>query len=129
MSAPTPIVRRAVYERDNFRCVACDTTEDLTFQHRVATGMGGSKLRPGAVAGLTLCLRCNQACEADMQTVALRNGYKVRRWADPSRVPVYYPHLFGWFVLAGVKANRITGPIALDMMHAVYGDEYEKWDG
>lgn len=128
MSAPTPVVRAAVYKRDGDRCVACNANDGLTFQHRAAVGMGGSKIRPGAVAGLTLCLACNQACEAGMQTLALASGWKIRRYASPEQVPVRYPHEFGWFRLEGVNRTRIPGPVALDMLHAVYGDEILKWD-
>ena len=128
MSAPTPVVRAAVYARDNHRCVACNAGDGLTFQHRAATGMGGSKIRPGTVAGLTLCATCNQAVEADMQTLALASGWKIRKWAAPEMVPVRYPHEFGWFRFEGVNRRRISGVVALDMLHAVYGDEILKWE-
>lgn len=49
-------VRRAVYERDHFRCVACGTTDDLSVDHIVAWSKGGlddpSNLQ-------TLCRSCN----------------------------------------------------------------------
>ena len=124
VSAPTPVIRAAVYRRDFDRCVACNTPNGLTFQHRRAVGMGGSKVRPGAADGLALCAVCNAACEADMQSLALTNGWKVRRWADPVHVPCYYPHEFTWCRLEGVTRTPITAVVALDMMHAVYGDEY-----
>lgn len=127
VSAPTPVVRAAVYLRDDHRCVSCNTSEGLTFQHRRRVGMGGSKIRPGVVDGLTLCLTCNQAAEADLQTVALVNGWKVRSWASDEHVPVYYPHLFQWFRLDGVTRKPIPGVVALDMMCAVYGDQYTTW--
>lgn len=127
MSAPTPTVRAAVYRRDGNRCVACHTLDALSFQHRRAVGMGGSKNRPGAVDGLTLCAPHNAACEAEMQHLALCNGWKVRRWADPSKVPVYYPNEHAWYRLEGQARVAITAVVALDLMHAVYGDEYFKW--
>jgi hypothetical protein len=89
--------------------------------------MGGSKVRPGAADGLTLCYRCNTAAEAEMQTLALAYGWKVRRWADPTKVPVYYPHDFRWYRLEGLERHPITAVVALDMMHDVYGDEYFQW--
>lgn len=128
MSAPTSAVRRAVYVRDVFRCVACHSHDPLTFQHRAAVGMGGSKIRPGVVAGITLCIRCNQACEAEMQSLALASGWKIRRFASPELVPVRYPHEFGWFRLQGTTRVRIPGAVAIDMLHAVYGDEILRWD-
>lgn len=126
MSSPTPLVRAAVYRRDGEQCVACASPEK-SFQHRRATGMGGSKTRPSVVDGLTLCFTCNQACEADMQSLALTNGWKVRKWADPVKVPVYFPHEWAWYRFEGTERHEITAVVALDLMHAVYGDEYFKW--
>jgi len=89
--------------------------------------MGGSKTRPGAVAGVTLCLVCNQAVEADMQTLALANGWKIRRWADPMRVPVFFPHEHAWYRLTGISRHVIPAGVALDLMHSCYGDAYFEW--
>jgi hypothetical protein len=86
--------------------------------------MGGSKNLPSPVDGLTLCLTCNTACEGSMQQLALAYGWKVRRWADPEHVPVFYPHEFSWSILRGVSRVPITSVVALDRMHSVYGDEY-----
>lgn len=36
MSAPTPAVRTATYDRDNHRCVSCGSTGPLQYQHRAA---------------------------------------------------------------------------------------------
>lgn len=127
MSAPTLLVRTHTYGRDGNRCVSCHALEGLSFQHRRAVGMGGSKMRPGVTDGLTLCMPCNEACEADLQDHALANGWKVRRWADPVRVPVYYPHEFQWYRLEGTARYAINGASALDLMYGVYGDEYTKW--
>ena len=128
MSAPTLVVRTAVYRRDDHRCVACHSGDGLTFQHRRAVGMGGSKIRPGTVDGLTLCITCNQAVEGDMQTLALASGWKVRKWVSPELIPVRYPHEFCWFRLEGIKRHRISGVVAVDMLHAAYGDQILKWE-
>ncbi|WP_460003521.1 hypothetical protein [Microbacterium xylanilyticum] len=127
MTAPTTATRTAVYVRDGYRCAACATDLGLSFQHRRAVGMGGSKNLPAPVDGLTLCLSCNEACEHSLQTMALANGWKVRRWADPARVPVYFPHEFGWFRLEGTVRVRITAEVAMEMGCSVYGDEWMKW--
>jgi hypothetical protein len=116
-----------VYARDGRRCVACGALDALTFQHRRAVGMGGSKIKPGVADGLTLCAVCNAACEAEMQQLALAYGWKAKRWTDPTKVPVYYPHAFQWFRLEGTERHPIPAAVALDMMHAVYGDEYFHW--
>ena len=73
MTAPSTQTRTDVYVRDGYRCVMCTAVDGLTFQHRRAVGMGGSKNLPTTVDGLTLCLTCNEACEHSMQTVALAN--------------------------------------------------------
>lgn len=108
MTAPTTETRQGVYFRDGFRCVICGVTEGLTFQHRRAVGMGGTKNLPAPVDGLTLCARCNNACEAELQSTALANGWKVRRWANPEHVPVYFPGELAWFRLEGVSRVRIS---------------------
>lgn len=116
-----------MYGRDRRRCAACNALDTLTFQHRRAVGMGGSKIRPGAADGLTLCMTCNTACEGSMQHLALAYGWKARRWTDPTKVPVFYPHEWQWFRLEGLARIEVTSMVALDMMHAVYGDEYLEW--
>lgn len=89
--------------------------------------MGGSKVRPGAADGLTLCTVCNAECERSLQTLALAYGWKARKWTNPLDVPVYFPHLWQWFRLEGQDRFEITAIVALDMMHGVYGDEYLRW--
>jgi hypothetical protein len=129
VSAPTPVVRAAVYARDERHCLMCSTTDSIEWNHRAATGMGGSKRRPGAVEGVVLCGICNTAIEsnATLMVRALAHGLKVRKWANPELVPVYVAHKFQWFRLEGVKRVPIPGVVAIDMMHAVYGDQYLDW--
>lgn len=127
MSAPTTETRTAVYARDSYRCVACNAHDGLTFQHRRAVGMGGSRIPPSVVDGLVLCATCNEACEHAMQTLALAYGWKARKWTDPTLVPVYYPHERRWYRLEGIGRVPVASIVALDMMHAVYGDEYLRW--
>lgn len=83
MTAPSAVLRAAVYSRDLNRCVHCGTGEGLSFQHRVASGMGGrgKKAPPlSAADGLTACLSCNQRFESDLQERALASGWKVRKF-------------------------------------------------
>lgn len=127
MTAPTTQTRTDVYVRDGYRCAICGATEGLSFQHRRAVGMGGSKNLPTTVDGLTLCVTCNNACEAELQGVALANGWKVRRWANPERVPVFYPHEGFWFRLEGIRRVRISSAVAMEMGCSVYGDEWMQW--
>lgn len=127
MSKPTEEIRRGVYLRDGYRCVMCGALE-LTFQHRRAVQMGGDRNLPTAVDGLALCMICNQACEHELQTKALANGWKVRKWVTcPERVPVYFPHEFAWYRLEGLNRIRITPAVAMEMGCSVYGDQWMQW--
>lgn len=129
MSAPTPAVRRDMYERDGDQCVATGRRDNLTHQHRRATGMGGSKVRPSITDSLTLTKEINDRCERDLQTMALAYGWKVRRWVkDPADVPVFYPCRFGWARLTiGGEALPIHPAEAAQMMRDVYGDDWDRW--
>lgn len=127
MSAPTLQVRKTVYQRDHEACVSCNRRDSLTFQHRAAVGMGGSRIKPPPPAGIALCLLCNQACEAELQSRALAYGWKIRRHMDPHRVPVYYPHEFGWFLLTGGTRQSISSEIAVELMCAAHGAEWYRW--
>lgn len=128
MAAPTQMVREHVYTRDSSRCAACGTFEGLSFQHRQATDMGGSKIAPTVTEGLTLCMICNAMCEAEMQRVALANGWKVKRFvSNPANVPVFYRWRRTWCLLDGNQAIEITAREALALMRQVYGEQYEKW--
>lgn len=49
-------VRRAVYERDGYRCALCDDVRGLQIHHAVHRSQGGSD-RPENL--ITLCWRCH----------------------------------------------------------------------
>lgn len=126
MADPTDKVSRGVKERDGERCVSCGTAWALTFQHRRAVGMGGTKVRPGYADGLAACGNCNSRFEHDLQSLALLNGWKVRKWVrDPSQVPYYHAHFDAWFVLESDWPGRrqITRAEAVRMMTDVYGPD------
>ena len=129
MSAPTPVVRQYTLVRDTSRCALCGALSPLEWNHRAAVGMGGSKHRPGVAEGVILCNRCNTDIEsdADLMKTALANGIKIRKWADPNRVPIYYQQEWRWYRLEGIERVEVTAMVALDMMHAVYGDAYFHW--
>jgi hypothetical protein len=111
VTAPTKEVRAAVYLRDGFRCVACGSTLDLTFQHREASGMGGRGKRAPRLTpadGLTLCLPCNEGCEADGQDRALALGWKLRRNRGSllaQQIPYYDRNDLTWY-LPTVRGTR-----------------------
>jgi hypothetical protein len=130
MTAPTLAVRRAVAERDKHRCLLCGRLDGLTFQHRRAVGAGGSKLKPSPVDGCVLCGPCNTLIEQDRDwmIVALARGIKVRRWvASPDRVPVYVVGDLQWYRLEGIRRIPIPAGVAYELMHAVYGQEFDRW--
>lgn len=128
MSKPTEATRQAVYLRDGYRCAACGRPEALTFQHRRAVQMGGSKIAPPPIDGLTLCATCNEACEHAMQMQALASGWKVRKWVTcPERVPVYVAHELSWYRLEGTIRIRISRAVAMEMGCSVYGDQWMQW--
>jgi 5-methylcytosine-specific restriction endonuclease McrA len=55
---PSPEVRRIVFARDGFACVACGATENLTVDHRLPRSRGGTN----ALENLqTMCSPCNNA--------------------------------------------------------------------
>lgn len=126
MADPSEKVRRGVKDRDEGRCVSCGSAWALTFQHRRAVGMGGSDVRPSYADGLAACGSCNGRFEGDMQTLALLNGWKVRRWVEqPELVPYYHAHSDAWYALSpdGPWRLHITRRKAMSMMRAVYGSD------
>lgn len=133
MSDPTPVVRAVTYERDEHRCASCGATTHLQYQHRLAVGMGGSKIRPRYEEGLTSCAICNPRYESDLQMLALRYGWKVKKVKraieHPEDVPVFYRQERIWCVLTtrGTR-RRVSERVALVMMREVYGDGYSEWE-
>ncbi|KAA9133735.1 hypothetical protein [Microbacterium caowuchunii] len=126
MAEPTAKVRRETYQRDEHRCASCGARDGLTFQHRRAVGMGGSKVRPTIGDGLTACGLCNARYESDMRAAAMAHGWKVARWVyRPERVPVWDFVTHQWYRLDAVLPVRypITARTARHMMRVVYGPE------
>lgn len=50
--------RKAVYKRDHFRCVLCDSDRGLQIHHAIPRGQGGTNYKHNLV---TLCWRCHNA--------------------------------------------------------------------
>jgi len=126
MTAPTPVVRAVMLERDAHRCVKCGIRHRLEAQHRRAVGMGGSKVRPLYADLVTACSVHNEEFEHTGQAEALRYGWKVARWVkQPEEVPVYYWLERVWCrLLTDGTRVRVTYAEAMEMMTAVYGDQY-----
>lgn len=111
MAAPTATVRRLVFERDGWKCLACGVTEGLEFQHRQAVGMGGTKHRPSPVEGIVLCSRHNQLVESNalFREWAVWQGWKIPRFVDSaSRIPVFDGPEVAWYWL-GEDGSRREG--------------------
>jgi len=136
MTAPTKQVRADTYLRDNHRCINCGTTEGLSWQHRESSGHGGrgKKAPPLTTAdGVTLCLPCNQACEAHMQTRALALGWKIRRnrgRIQSAQIPFYDCNTREWYLPTfGPTRDPIRATLAAELL-AVAGNllrETDKW--
>ena len=110
MTAPTPKVRAATYLRDLHRCVSCGTSEGLTWHHRAATGNGGRGGKAPLLTpadGLTACGLCNMRFESDMQTVALRSGWKLKKFRQvPACEIPYRDAMTGLWWLPDVEGFR-----------------------
>lgn len=113
MSRVPQSVRRAVYERDGFRCVHCGATGGLSLQHRKNRGMGGSRLLDTPANLVVLCLLENQALEADTRkaNIARFYGWKLKPWDDPLAVQVYDVNLDEWFLLDDKGGRRPAKPV------------------
>jgi hypothetical protein len=126
-------VRHAVYDRDQHRCIIEGTfwqglepcRGQLTVQHRVSKGAGGSAKYDAANYLLAMCLHHNQLAEASAEFARFctRNGISVRRSiADQypmSRIPVRYQD--GWHLLDGAKRFAVPDATAEDLMLDIYG--------
>lgn len=101
---PAPIVR-GVRTRDQFTCAAlgpgCTRFTELTTQHRINRGMGGSKRLDVFPNLLTLCARCNTRLESDAVFAQLgrERGWKLSSWEDPLRVAVWFAWNCQWRLL------------------------------
>lgn len=121
MTAPSKKVRGHTYLRDNHRCIDCGTTENLSWQHRAASGMGGRGTKAPALTtadGVTLCLPCNQACEAEGQDRALALGWKIRRnrgAITAAQIPFFDRTVGTWFL-------PLDGPNRVEILAATAGE-------
>ena len=68
--------RRAVYERDGFRCALCDSTDGIQIHHIKPRGRGGSSHPMNLI---TLCWRCHAAAHGSFMML---DEYAKERYAD-----------------------------------------------
>lgn len=132
MTAPTRRVRELTYRRDEWRCVACGAAVPLEWQHRAASGMGGRgrKAPPLTPAdGVTACSFCNSRFEGDLQDLALRMGWKIRRHQrlTGAEVPFYNRNLGLWLLpTAEGNAKRVSAEHAGELIEAAGGHSKRK---
>jgi len=123
-------VRQTVYDRDGGLCVARGFMRpcagDLTIQHRVGRGMGGSsQYDTSPVWLLSLCWGHNvlETENADAREAYTARGWAVPRWVvnswDISDVPVCY--VDGWHWLGDNERLSVTDQVALERIGAIYG--------
>jgi hypothetical protein len=119
-----------VLKRDDRECwwTGRDTDQNVP-QHRQG-GMGGRRDKHRLPMVLTLNSIINGLFESDpeWQAAARAYGMKVSMHVrDVALVPVFHVARRRWFRLDGDERTEIGSLIALDMMLAVYGDEYLEW--
>lgn len=100
-------------KRDPRRCIHCGAVDGLTVQHRAAKGMGGSLAAEHPANGVILCWALNVAAEADTGAAELCRafGWKISRYADPERVPVYDAVDGRWYRLTDVLSPEGRVPV------------------
>ena len=123
-------VRQVVYDRDGGVCVASGFMRpcvgDLTIQHRVGRGMGGSAQYDTSASWLiTLCWGHNvlETENADAREAYTARGWAVSRWVverwDIADVPVCY--FDGWNWLVHTERLPVSEKTALERMREIYG--------
>ena len=131
-------LRKPVYKRDHHECVACGyawtsgrmPVDQLSIQHRVGRGMGGSALYDKTASSLiTFCIWHNvqETADADFHKLCLHNGWSVPRWVPERRwpmesVPVRY--VDGWFFLVGLERVGVKRGVAEERMVEIYGPDF-----
>lgn len=130
--AQTERLRQTVYERDNYQCVSkavyAPCSADITIQHRVGRGMGGSALYDAEAAFLmVLCGRHNtlETANSDYHRICQHFGWSVPRWVVDrhaiTTVPVFYWN--GWHYLTDDGRVPITDEAARARRVEIYGYE------
>jgi hypothetical protein len=91
--------RIAVYERDEYKCVAAGSEDQvstcspsLTIQHRADRGMGGTSIVVPLAGLATMCWKHNHAASHDpaFMVLATKLGWKLSKYEDPHKVAIFY---------------------------------------
>jgi hypothetical protein len=113
---PSRLTVVGVRRRDGYACIICGSTRQLTTQHRVARGMGGSlpEWINGPANLITLCGSGTTGCHGWVEAHPMFSreaGWSVRRGLVlPADVPVLYPE--GWVLLTDDRFD--VRPITVD---------------
>lgn len=127
-------VRELVFERDSNRCVVAGTpvgfnipcAGELTIQHSVKRGMGGSALYDDPRLLRAMCAHHNSldGSDASFNSLCMNNGWSIPRWAvvhnSPSMIPVRYED--GWYLLDDLGRQKIGDRVAFKLMANIYGE-------
>lgn len=130
--------RKHVYKRDRHECLACQYEwtsgqmgkDQLSMQHRIGRGMGGSALYDKTAAGLiTFCIWHNvqETSDAKFRALCVEMGWSVPRWVAAQRwpiecVPVRYHD--GWYYLVDTDRVPVDRRTAEERMAEIYGPDY-----
>lgn len=108
----TPKEFQRILRRDNESCYHC-ATDDQTLipQHRANRGHGGSKSANKLSNLITFCSIANGLLESDPDFADLgrHNGWKLSRYDDPLKVPVFDVGSGRWWRLDDL-GNRWLDP-------------------
>lgn len=87
--------------RDGGYCPHCGETEALAPNHRANRGMGGCKAAETPSNYVLLCSYMNERIEGNTyhRELALENGWKVSKWDNPKKVPVFDACTGIWYYL------------------------------
>jgi hypothetical protein len=104
-----PKDRASLFKRDEEQCWHCGTTEQLTVQHRVNRGMGGSNRRDNPANLILLCWFVNFEMEASSRAAesARLAGWKVDRGGVPDLTPVFHQPTNSWYLLDNAWGRRV----------------------
>lgn len=93
-TGPARVIVEEVRGRDSWCCARCGTADQLTTQHRVARGMGGTRVPwinlPANL--ITLCGSGVHGCHGEVEsypTYAQAHGLSIRHSQDPESMPVF----------------------------------------
>lgn len=128
--------RERVLERDGYQCVTAGAYGpvgpcggDLTMQHRVGRGMGGSALYdtvPGFLVSMCWLHNTAETQDAELHDKFMLFGWSVPRWVmrawSIETVPVAYAD--GWHLLVDDRRQPIAEEAALTIMGDIYGEEW-----